>query len=364
MIVNIRYSAIPALALVGSLLVPCAASAAEDGELWEVTTQMNVPGMPAGIGGMTTQVCKDKDPRKEVARGKDTKDCKVTDLKQSGNRVTMTMTCPQGKSVMDMTYNSAHTEYKGSVRMTGDRGEMTMNMSGRKLGSCDLAQARAERDARTAEAKAMGDRARASMKANEDMAIQGCNEAVETMRAEKLGVYTMCSDHPEACESMAKSQPRAAAVCKPKRAEFCRRYQTEEGFIKARGDEQGAKVCGTSTQKVKASLCPQAAKSESLDFLGRFCPVEAKPIAQTHCVGRGYTAGRSFTFAGTKKGDKYETFCRNYLSNADFAERERDNGATKAAAPSGGSVQKQGTDAATSEAINQGINKLKGLFGR
>jgi hypothetical protein len=355
MIVTIRLSAVPACALVGLLSIPCAALAAQDGELWEVTTQMNVPGMPAGMGGMTTQVCRDKDPRKEVARGKDTKDCKVTDLKQSGNRVTMTMSCPQGKSVMDMTYNSAHTEYKGSVRMTGRDGEMTMNMSGRKLGNCDLAQAKSERDARVAQAKAGSERAQAAMKANEDTAIQGCNEAVETMRAEKLGVYTMCSDHPEACESMAKSQPRAAAVCKPKRAEFCRRYQTQEGFLKAKGDEQGAKICGTSTQKVKASLCPQAAKSESLNFLGQFCPAEAKPIAQAHCAGRGYTS---------KVKDQYTTFCQTYLANADFDERERINGTGGAGAPAGGSVQKQATDAATGEAINQGINKLKGLFSR
>jgi hypothetical protein len=337
-----------AAALVGVLPLAGTAFAAQDGELWEVTTQMNVPGMPAGMGGMTTQVCRDKDPRKEVARGKDTKDCKVTDLKQSGNRMTMTMTCPQGKSVMDMTYNSAHTEYKGTVRMTGKDGEMAMNLAGRKLGSCDLAQAKSERDARSAQAKANADVARSQMKASEDTQIQACNEAVDTMDAQKLGVFTMCKQHPEACASMEKSQPRLAAVCKPKAAEFCRRYQTQEGFIKAKGSEQGAQACGTSTQQVKASLCPKAAQSESLNFLGQYCPAEAKPIAQAHCAGRGYTS---------QVKDKYTNFCQNYLANADFAERESLSGA-------GGSVQKQATDAATGEAINQGINKLKGLFGR
>ncbi len=364
MIVNSRFSAVSAFALTGLLSISCAAQAAEDGELWEVATQMNIPGMPAGMGGMTTKVCRDKDPRKEATRSKETQDCKVTDMKQSGTHLTMTMTCPRGKTVVDMNYNSAHTEYKGSVRTTGDRGEMTMNMSGRKLGGCDLAQARSERDASVAQAKANNAQAQAQIKMSEDMTIQSCNEAVETMHVEKLGMYAMCKDQPGICENMSKGQPRVAATCNARAAEFCKRYPTQEGFLKAGGSEQAAKFCGVSTQKIKASQCPQAAKSESLDFLGRFCPVESKPIAQAHCVGRGYTAGRSFTFAGTKKGDKYESFCRNYLANADFAERERDNGATKAAAPSGGSVQKQATDAATSEAINQGINKLKGLFGR
>jgi len=364
MIVNSRLSAVPAFALIGLLSIPCAALAAQDGELWEVSTQMNIPGMPAGMGGATTQVCRDKDPRKEAARNKETHDCKVTDLKRSGNRMTMTMDCPRGKTVMDMTYNSAHTEYKGSVRMTGKDGEMTMNMSGRKLGSCDLAQARSERDARIAQAKANNDQAQAQVKMSEDMTIKSCNEAVETMHVEKLGIYAMCKDQPGMCESISKGQPRVAKTCNAKSAEFCKRYRTQAGFLKAGGSEQAAKFCGVSTQQLKASFCPQAAKSESLDFLGRFCPAEARPIAQAHCVGRGYTAGRSFTFEGTKKGDKYETFCRNYLANADFAEREPANGARNAAAPSGDSVQKQATDAGTTEVINQGINKLKGLFGR
>src|SRR5262245_11702587 len=81
-------------------------------ELWEVSTQMNMAGMPAGMGGRTQQVCVGKDPRQEAASRPDTKDCKVTDMKESGNRFTMTMSCPQGTAVMERTYNASRTEYK------------------------------------------------------------------------------------------------------------------------------------------------------------------------------------------------------------------------------------------------------------
>ena len=63
--------------------------------------------------------------------------CKMTDFKQTGNKVTMTMACPDGTAVVENTYNAAHTEYNGTVKMTTKHGDMTMTMAGRKVGSCD-----------------------------------------------------------------------------------------------------------------------------------------------------------------------------------------------------------------------------------
>ena len=119
-------------------------------ELWEVTTQMNVAGMPPGFGSQKLQVCRDKDPKKEVASRKDMEKCKVTDQKQSGNTYTMTMTCPDGTAVFETTYNAAHTEYKGTMKSKMRQGEMNMTMTGRKIGSCDAQQARAETNAKVA----------------------------------------------------------------------------------------------------------------------------------------------------------------------------------------------------------------------
>jgi Protein of unknown function (DUF3617) len=138
------------LAGCAALVLAASAHAQGSDELWEVSTQMNMAGLPPGMGSSTQRVCRDKDPKKEPASRRDMEGCKVTDMKESGNRFTITMTCPQGTAVIDQTYNAARTEYKGTMRMTSRDGDMTMDMSGRKVGSCDAKKARAEMDAGTA----------------------------------------------------------------------------------------------------------------------------------------------------------------------------------------------------------------------
>src|SRR5436853_4512363 len=84
---------------------------------------------------------------------KDNSKCKVTDFKESGNKTTMTMQCPEGTAVMENTYNAAHTEYNGSMKMKSKDGEFAMTMSGKKLGACDATAAKAQRDEKVTAAK-------------------------------------------------------------------------------------------------------------------------------------------------------------------------------------------------------------------
>ncbi len=338
-----------------ALAAPIATAAGND-ELWEVTTQMNMAGMPAGMGGTTQQVCSDKDPANQAASRKDMEKCKVTDKKQSGNRFTMTMTCPQGTMVIDQTFNAARTEYKGTMKMTSRDGDMVMNMTGRKLGSCDARQARGERDAKTAAMKAQMDRsqsqAAAAQAKREDAQIRECASAVDTMQMQKLGVYAQCRTNQATCDMLLRTEgtKRAATACMANQAEFCKRYQTMDGFLKAKGDENAAKMCGVSRDRIKTSFCPQAAKTENLAFLGRFCPAEAKPVAQKHCAGRGFTS---------RVKDKYSDFCSSYLANADL---EESSPAARPAPRTSGA--RKDPEEANTTGVTQGINKLKGLFGK
>jgi len=358
------------LALAGALSLSSAALAAGTDDLWEVTTQMNVPGMPAGMGSNTQQQCYEKDMRKNVTQRKDAEGCKVTDYKESGNKLTITMSCPKNRSaVMEYVFNPGRTEYKGTMRMKDGGQEMLMNMSGRKVGTCDAQkarsereQARGEREGQIAAMKAQADAARAqgeqAMKRNNDAQIAECGKAVETMDFGKLGMYGRCyrkSD--DTCKSVmssyAKTYPEVQSACTAKAAEFCKRYQTQDGFAKAGGDKNVAEACGLSADRVKASLCPGALKTESLDFLGRYCPNEAKPLAQKHCTGRDYTS---------KEGGKYAVLCTSYLANLDTDE------ARGAKTAPGASAQEKKKKSPTGDAVQQGvdqsINKLKGLFGR
>jgi hypothetical protein len=330
----------------GCIALACAgigsAGAAGSDELWEITTQMNMPGMPAGMGARTAQVCTEKgDQKKAMTQGNDK--CKVTDLKQSGNSVHMAMSCPEGDAVMDTTYNAARTEYKGTMKMTSRQGEMNMTMNGRKVGACDAQVAKAEQKAKVAALTSQSDAAVAKMDQEQ---LASCTKALDTMQVNSFGTYAYCNQQPGHCESMAKNEgtKRSGTACMANVAEFCKRYQTMDGFLKAKGDEQGAKTCNVATAQIKSTQCPRAAQSENLVFLGHFCPAEAKPIAVAHCAGRSYTS---------KVKDKYTEFCGLVLVKSDPEDEPAQKKDAKA----------QITESVT-QGVTQGVNKLKGLFGR
>jgi hypothetical protein len=358
-------------ALAAALGLPLASSAAGQDELWEITSQMNMAGMPAGMGAQTSRICQDKDPSKHKVQGQN-ENCKVIDAKQSGNRSTTTVKCPDSTMVIEHTYNAARTEFKGTMKSTGGQGDMTVTMSGRKVGSCDAQQARQESAAQQAKVQSTMDKVAADTKRRNDEQIKQCAVAVDTMDMSKLGLYARCGQNPEICKTMAGT-PGGKEVtdsCTARQTEFCKRYQTEAGFIRAKADRNAAQMCGVSVDQIKASLCPRAAQSESLVFLGRYCPVEAKPVAQQHCAGRDFTAMR----ANRGAGDKYSAFCYAYLSNSQLETVETESAPSRAAAgrskPADAAAAKP-ADAPTaspkdavSEGVTQGINKLRGLFGR
>ena len=110
---------------------------------WEVTMEMEMPGMPMKMPPMKTIQCVTKeqadDPNQSVPKGQPDKngDCKVSDYKVAGNKVTWTTTCT-GKnastSTGEMTY--AGDSYTGVMKTkTGDT-EMTMKYAGKRLGDC------------------------------------------------------------------------------------------------------------------------------------------------------------------------------------------------------------------------------------
>ena len=348
-------SAAAALALAAAAAWAPGAAAQSD-ELWEVTSQMSMPGMPAGMGAMTHQLCQEK-ASKKPALGEQMEKCQVTDFKESGNRITMTVRCPEGTGHIEHTYNAARTEYKGTMKMKTRDGDMTMTSAGRKVGSCDAKVARKKQEAEqaaimasVASAQAQG---AAEIKKFQDEAIRSCAQAPEAMDPRKLGVWGQCGQQPEQCKAQQASgmDPggRAEKACNASRAKLCARYQTPEGYFKAKGDQSTAHVCGVDAVAVKTSLCPKAGKTDdSLPFLGRYCPVEAKPLAEKHCAGRDYTAMRT---SGDKPKDKYFDFCLAYLANADLQPAPRP------------AAQPKPTDA-IQKGVSEGINKLKGLFGR
>ena len=328
--------------------LPFAAVAQGSGELWEIT--MSMPGMPAGM--MPAQrVCQGDDPERaaQAQKGKDKKDCKVTDRKQSGNRTIISMSCSDGSTmVIDQQFNAARTEFTSTMSMKSKKdGDMTMTQTGRKVGACDAVATRKERDAKmdkiNKDMAAMQAAGAAEQKKFADRQIKECADAAAKMDWRGFGTYGQCYNNKADAncktqiDSLNKMSPEIGKSCNARVAEYCKRYQTQEGFLKAKADENAAQMCGVTTASVKAAQCPKAAQTESLAFLGRYCLAEAKPIAQQNCVGRDYTS---------KMGGKYNDFCTAYLAQA--------------------SLEKPPASAAdqVKQGVSKGMDKLKGLFGR
>jgi hypothetical protein len=112
-----------------------------DGQ-WEITTEMDMPGMPMKMPAMKTTQCITKqqaeDPNSAVPQSQNKNSaCKVSDYKLSGNKVTWTMKC-EGQDAMtgtgEITYGVG--SYDGWMKMTTSKGEMTMKYTGKRLGDC------------------------------------------------------------------------------------------------------------------------------------------------------------------------------------------------------------------------------------
>jgi hypothetical protein len=110
---------------------------------WEVAVQMEMPGMPMAMPAMKNTRCITQQeidsPNKGLPTGpeKNPNDCKVSDYKVSGSTVTWAMACT-GQASMTGTGELRFTgdAYDGLVKMTMDQHQMTMKMSGKRLGDC------------------------------------------------------------------------------------------------------------------------------------------------------------------------------------------------------------------------------------
>jgi len=110
---------------------------------WEITSTMEMEGMPAGSAAPMkySQCLTSKDA---VPKSPDTvKGCAIKNMKTAGNTVTWTMRCEEQGAAIDgsgtVTYSS--DTMKGTIKMTlndpeGGKMQMTQRMSGKRIGDC------------------------------------------------------------------------------------------------------------------------------------------------------------------------------------------------------------------------------------
>ena len=140
-------SAVVVVAVATLAIAAFAQGVRRDGQ-WEVKMEMEMAGMPAGMPPFTTTQCitpeEAKDPEQLVpqtgrgrGRGRGNQDCKSTDQKIEGNKVTWSMKC-EGEQPMTGTgeFVYAGDTYTGTIKMDTGRGAMTMKYTGKRLGDC------------------------------------------------------------------------------------------------------------------------------------------------------------------------------------------------------------------------------------
>jgi Protein of unknown function (DUF3617) len=135
----IKYS-IGGLAAAGSflLLVLAPARAADPpGVLWETTSQMVMEGMPMSMPPNTVKVCTAKEWTRPPP-GRDNT-CVNTNFQRVGNKATWTMQCGGDMPMTgtgEMTFEGSDS-YTGVIKATAEGMNMTIKLSGKKVGTCD-----------------------------------------------------------------------------------------------------------------------------------------------------------------------------------------------------------------------------------
>ena len=111
--------------------------------LWEMKTEVEMPGMPAKIPPTTIRSCISKDnmvPQPASPKGQ-AQECKIKEQSISGDTVTYVMECKgQGMTTEisgKMTYTGETMEGTSTMKMSGAMSmEMTTKMTGKYVGPC------------------------------------------------------------------------------------------------------------------------------------------------------------------------------------------------------------------------------------
>ena len=334
--------------LVATTSLFSAATWAAQGEYWEVTTKMEMPGMPFAMPGRTSKLCLPKggesDPRN--TQGKDS-NCKMTDVKQSGNTVKFKGTCNNEGETMNMAGETSHdsNSFKSNMKMTGkSHGEpvdMTMTSSGKRIGgSCDTEEA--------------GKKAKAQIDA-------GMAAACDTSH---FKAYNWVSSSSLFLGSQPTCPGKKDTLCQVLRNDVPHDLQAFEALVQQEqraGMPSAAKACNVNVEAMKKSLCKAKAHSGPQYFLDANCPAEAKAFRELmrkreECAGRGYTSGDKMkSCMGGEMIEEEASSPGVETKKSKPGKAKANEGQNNYAAPE--------NESSSSGDMLEGAKKLKGMFG-
>jgi hypothetical protein len=109
------------------------------GDLWQVTSKMSMEGMPFDMPARTMKVCAKKNPEEPPGSANGERGCVNSDMNRVGSKVTWTSTCagpPAMTGQGEITYDGTDS-YTGTIKYASAEGNMTINLTGNKVGGCD-----------------------------------------------------------------------------------------------------------------------------------------------------------------------------------------------------------------------------------
>jgi len=113
------------------------ASAAVKGELWEMTTKMDMPGMT--MPEVTETVCMHRGAGYKPGKVPHVKNCKTTGLNVDGNKTSWKVRCPGKDGMAGSGEVIRHAgSMKGSMKLSSKDMQMTQVITGRRVGTCEL----------------------------------------------------------------------------------------------------------------------------------------------------------------------------------------------------------------------------------
>jgi Protein of unknown function (DUF3617) len=114
---------------------------ARKGDLWESTSQMSMEGMPMQMPANTQQICAAKDSKEPPGAQGAQGNCKNSNYQRDGNKVTWAVQCsgPDMTGLGALVYDTK-SSYSGAIKFQSAQRNMTIKLSGRKLGECDNPQ--------------------------------------------------------------------------------------------------------------------------------------------------------------------------------------------------------------------------------
>ena len=137
---NLRIAAIMLCVALFAPAVAFAAGATMKEGLWEITSTMEMPGMPFQPPPSTYSHCYTREDLKDDAQvvPRQQGDCRVTDMKRAGARVTWKVVCTgdnKGTGTGEILFKG-DSAYEGSMKFVMQEMSMTSHYTARRVGAC------------------------------------------------------------------------------------------------------------------------------------------------------------------------------------------------------------------------------------